>query len=165
MFKNLDPSLRKAMYVVLLAFVLLISATFYTVRLTFKHFEPVMDKDYYETGLNYEKAIADQKELTALGYKIKTNWDDLTFLPKNPIEIKAELQLHNEVVESSQGTVFIERNATTREAKTIPLQQDKTSPLSWSSMVLFPSPGSWNVILKLSIQEKTITKELKVIVK
>ncbi|XDD44597.1 FixH family protein [Leptospira sp. WS60.C2] len=162
MFKNLHPSLRNAMYVVLLSFTALVAATFYTIRLTYKHFEPVMDKNYYEIGLNYEKAIENQKELLKQGYKLTTNWDNTTLLPMGNLDLTVTLHQNEKITKADSLYVILERNATTRNTTRYDL---KPSDLGFTGNIPLKETGTWNMRIIASIQGKSFEREGKITVR
>ncbi|MCW7463905.1 MULTISPECIES: FixH family protein [Leptospira] len=162
MFKDLHPSLRNAMYVVLFSFTGLVAATFYTIRLTYKHFEPVMDKNYYEIGLNYEKAIENQKELIKQGYKLSTNWDKTTILPLGDLELTVTLNQNESFVKADSMYVILERNATTKNTTRYDL---KPSDLTFTGKIPLKESGTWNMRLIANISGKSFEREGKIIVK
>ncbi|MBP9889903.1 MAG: FixH family protein, partial [Leptospiraceae bacterium] len=63
-----QPTLRFAFTMMGLAFAALIGATWYTVKIAMAGHEPVMDRNYYEKGLNYEKEIAESLQMKSEGY-------------------------------------------------------------------------------------------------
>lgn len=162
MFKELHPSLRNAMYVVLFSFTALVAATFYTIRLTFKHFEPVMDKNYYEIGLNYEKAIENQKELLSQGYKLTTNWDDSTLLPLGELDLNVTLNRKETLVKADSIYVILERNATTKHTTRYDL---KPSNLSFTGKIPLKETGTWNLRIISNINGKLFERESKITVR
>lgn len=161
MFKELHPSLRSAMYVVLFSFTALVAATFYTIRLTYKSFEPVMDKNYYEIGLNYEKAIENQKELLKQGFLIKSNWDNQTILPLGESEIAVQLEKAGALTQASSITVFLERNATTKNTAHYKLKQKANG---FSGNIPLIEKGTWNLRLVADIEGKSFEREGKILV-
>ncbi|PJZ36250.1 hypothetical protein CH354_14230 [Leptospira levettii] len=162
MFKDLHPSLRNAMYVVLFSFTGLVAATFYTIRLTYKHFEPVMDKNYYEIGLNYEKAIENQKELIKQGYKLSTNWDKTTILPLGELDLTVTLNQNESFVKADSMYVILERNATTKNTTRYDL---KPSDLNFIGKIPLKESGTWNMRLIAIISGKSFEREGKITVK
>lgn len=73
MFKHMDKSLRYTFYGIITTFLLLFWATYHTLKIAFTDHEGVMNKDYYEIGLNYEKFIEEQKKLMEEGYHFEGN--------------------------------------------------------------------------------------------
>ncbi|TGK83098.1 hypothetical protein EHQ24_07235 [Leptospira noumeaensis] len=161
MFKELHPSLRTAMYVVLFSFTALVAATFYTIRLTYKNFEPVMDKNYYEVGLNYEKAIENQRELLKQGYSIKTNWDNQPLLPIGESEILVKLEKDGSVTNLSAKsmTVYLERNATTKNTAHYDLKPTASGFVGKISLL---EKGTWNLRLVSNIGGKSFERDGKI---
>ncbi|PJZ44314.1 hypothetical protein EHQ30_11295 [Leptospira brenneri] len=159
MFKELHPSLRSAMYVVVFSFTALVAATFYTIRLTYKSFEPVMDKNYYEIGLNYEKAIENQKELLKQGYHIKSNWDSMNILPLGKSEITVQLEKEGTIAKANSMIVFLERNATTKNTARYEL---KPTGNGFSGDITLLEKGTWNLRLISEINGKSFEREGKI---
>ncbi|MCW7482950.1 FixH family protein [Leptospira kanakyensis] len=162
MFKELHPSLRTAMYVVLFSFTALVAATFYTIRLTYKHFEPVMDKNYYEVGLNYEKAIENQRDLLKQGYSIKSNWDKFNILPLGESEILVQLEKNGTLTNAKSMTVYLERNATTKNTAHFNL---KPTANGFVGKIPLLEKGTWNLRLVADISGKSFEREGKISVK
>ncbi|TGL88385.1 hypothetical protein EHQ68_10605 [Leptospira congkakensis] len=162
MFKELHPSLRTAMYVVLFSFTALVAATFYTIRLTYKHFEPVMDKNYYEVGLNYEKAIEIQKEFLKQGYLIKTNWDNQTLIPMGESEISIQLEKDGMITNAKSMVVYLERNATTKNTVHYNLQPNANG---FSGKIPLSEKGTWNLRLVANIDGKSFEREGQIAVR
>ncbi|MCW7470859.1 FixH family protein [Leptospira kanakyensis] len=161
MFKELHPSLRTAMYVVLFSFTALVAATFYTIRLTYKHFEPVMDKNYYEVGLNYEKAIENQRDLLKQGYSIKSNWDKFNILPLGESEILVQLEKNGTLTNANSMTVYLERNATTKNTTSYGLKPTASGFIGKISLL---EKGTWNLRLVSNIDGKSFEREGKILV-
>ncbi|WP_244147779.1 FixH family protein [Leptospira yanagawae] len=162
MFKDLHPSLRNAMYVVLFSFTALVAATFYTIRLTFQHFEPVMDKNYYEIGLNYEKAIENQKDLLSQGYQLTTNWDNTTLLPLGESNLTVSLNQKGVLAKADSIYIVLERNATTKHTARYDLTP---SNLSFTGKISLKETGTWNLRIISSINGKTFEREGKITVR
>ncbi|WP_232225949.1 FixH family protein [Leptospira terpstrae] len=162
MFKELHPSLRNAMYVVLFSFTALVAATFYTIRLTYKNFEPVMDKNYYEIGLNYEKAIENQKELLKQGYVLKSNWDNLSIIPFGESEISVQLEKGGTITNAKSLIVYLERNATTKNTVHYNL---KPNANGFSGKIPLLEKGTWNLRLVADIDGKSFEREGKISVR
>ncbi|GBF51876.1 hypothetical protein LPTSP4_34140 [Leptospira ryugenii] len=164
MFKNLDPSLRKAMYVVLAAFLCLVGATFYTIRLTYQQYEPVMDKDYYEIGLNYEKTIRDQKELMSAGYRLDLNWGaNADILPKENLILQVSLLQNESKVPSEEVKLILERNATVSKTLRLVLNEKETGVFSAKLPDL--DPGTWNTRVIAKIENRYFEKQGQIIVR
>ncbi|MDF3819932.1 FixH family protein [Leptospira sp. 96542] len=162
MFQNLHPSLRNAMYMVLVSFIALVSATVYTIRLTYKHFEPVMDKNYYEIGLNYEKAIENQKTLMQEGYSIQSNWDQATIIPMGEHLIKVNIEKYGYAVATPKVTLTLERNATTSQTLKYDLKQDVGH---FVANINLKEKGTWNTRIITEIAGKQFEKEGIIIVR
>lgn len=162
MFKDLHPSLRNAMYVVLFSFTALVAATFYTIRLTFQHFEPVMDKNYYEIGLNYEKAIENQKELLSQGFQLNTNWDKTTLLPLGELDLNVSLNQNGVAAKADSVYIILERNATTKNTARYDL---KPSNLDFVGKIPLNEKGTWNMRIIASINGKSFEREGKITVR
>ncbi len=158
MFKNLDPSLRNVMYAVILSFVALMAATFYTVRLTFKNFEPVLDKNYYEIGLNYEQVIKDQKELVSLGYSLDLKiGDGSPLLVTGPQTATVTILQNGKVGQATSVLLVLERSATTKNTFTYKLDPDASG--NFVSKINIPGSGTWNTRAIADISGKKFEKQ------
>lgn len=156
MFSNLDPSLRRAFYVVIFVFISMFVATYHTVKVTLQNFEPVIDKNYYETGLNYEKALESQRELASQGYAIESSiWKSGNIIVgSNAVEFQV-LQNGN-LAEADNVVLVWERNATTRARGSLKLEKSEKGRFlgNWN----LTSPGEWVVTLSATIQGKNFER-------
>lgn len=150
------------MYVVLFSFVCLILATVYTVRLTFKHYEPVMDKNYYEVGLNYEKAIESQRLLTKEGYFLTSSWDSSPILAKGDSTISVIITKQGKSQEADSVSLFLERNATTKNAIKYELKKQGES---YIANVPMKESGTWNTRIVADFSGRSFSKEGKIAVR
>lgn len=162
MFKNLHPSLRDAMYVVLLSFVLLIAATVYTIRLTFKQYEPVMDKNYYEVGLNYEKTIESQRLLTKEGYQLVSSWDSTPLLQTGESILSVSVLRAGKLTDASSVVLYLERNATTKNGSEIQFHKQGNEFIANIPKL---EPGTWNTRIVANISGKSLSKEGKIAIR
>lgn len=158
MFQDLHPSLRNVMYAVILCFVALMAATFYTIRLTYQNFEPVLDKNYYEIGLNYEQAIKDQKLLIGDGYSIELalGTGDI-LLNSGPQTATVSILKSGNPGEATSVTLILERSATIKNTYTYPLE--KTPSGKFVGTINIPGPGSWNTRTIAEIAGKKFEKQ------
>lgn len=158
MFQDLHPSLRNVMYGVLISFIALVAATFYTIRLTFQNFEPVIDKNYYEIGLNYEQVIKDQKELIRLGYDLESKvGDGSAILPQGPLPISVSIKKDGKITDANSVLIILERSATTKQAKTFTLSKDNLGKFIGE---INPSgSGTWNTRIIADITGKKFEKQ------
>jgi len=146
------------MYLVLLSFVGLIAATFYTIRLTYKHFEPVMDKDYYEIGLNYENSIKDQKELMNQGFQLdlKIGNGDI-ILTKGIMPVVVSVKQNQNLSNADSIKLILERSATTKQTYNYELK--KSSDGIYKTNIEIKDIGSWNTRVIAIIGGKTFEKQ------
>ncbi len=153
---NLDPSLRRAFYVIIFVFIALFAATYHTIKVTIQNFEPVIDKNYYETGLNYEKALEDQRLLSSQGYAIESSIWTLgnTGVGSNSVEVK--VLKNGEPTDAELAVLVWERNATTRAKGTLSLEKLGTGRFvsNWN----LSSPGEWVVTVSVQIQGKNFER-------
>jgi hypothetical protein len=158
MFQDLHPSLRNVMYAVLLSFVALMAATFYTVRLTFQNFEPVIDKNYYELGLNYEKVIKDQKLLLAEGYSLELKiGDGALILPVGKQTAVVRILKDNKLSPASSVQLILERSATTKSTVSYNLKADAEG--KFVGEIIVPAGGNWNTRAIADIAGKKFEKQ------
>ena len=147
-FKDLDKSLKISFYWIGLFFFLLVSSTVYTFHYAKSIFEPVMDKDYYEKGLNYEKLIKAQEVLEKEGFTLESdllkvsNWDS-----QKTNTIFLELKKKGTVFQEQYlPTIVLERGASKLFSKEIQLK--KTNQNTFTGSLAGLEPGEWTVILK-----------------
>jgi hypothetical protein len=69
-------SLKQAFTLIGIAFAILFTATFFTVRIAFAGHTPPVDPNYYEKGLKYDQTVASQKEMIAKGYELDASWSE-----------------------------------------------------------------------------------------
>ncbi|MDV6235358.1 FixH family protein [Leptospira ellisii] len=159
----LHKSMKVAFVWVGIAFVALISATAVTIRYASEGYTGPIEKEYYEKGLNYEKAILEQKNMLAEGY----SFDGVLFSKepklekgKNPIRIlflKSGFAIENAKLE-----IQLERSATDLWNKTIPLKEDSGHPGTYSGTLDFAESGPWILNVKGEVGGKTLRRTFEV---
>ncbi len=171
MFSNLHPSLRRAFYVILGAFGLLFIATYHTFKVALSAPNELVDKDYYQVGLNYEKKIANIKKMKAEGYQF-TIFTDINNFQKgtNPFHVRFakegqiisnnSIQLTEEKLSGKKIQVLLERGATDRYNKSFLLTED--SPGMYSGNLDIPETGKW--ILTIASEEDSFQERKTIIV-
>lgn len=142
MFQKIDQ-LKIAFGMIIATFLLLFVATYYTFKVALKD-GPIqlVDKDYYQIGLNYEKAIADKKNLEKQGYHFEILNSNLS-VGKNEVEIaykKGEEFLPNENL-----IIILEKGATDRYNQVVELE--KRSNFYYATLDI-PQSGKWLMTVK-----------------
>ncbi len=158
MFQDLHPSLRNVMYAVIISFIALMAATFYTIRLTYQNFEPVLDKNYYEIGLNYEQAIKDQKLLIADGYSLELTVDDgRAILSEGPKQATVRILKDGKMSEAASVNLILERAATVKQTVNYALSKDVSG--KFVGTIDLKGIGSWNTRTIANINGKVFEKQ------
>lgn len=142
MFGRVD-SLKIAFGMILVTFLLLFVATYYTFRVALKD-GPVqlVDKDYYQIGLNYEKTLAEKKNLKTQGYHFQILNSKFS-LGKNDLQIaykKGEEFLSNEKL-----VLVVEKKATDKYNRILHLEN---SGNIYTSQLDIPQSGKWLLTVK-----------------
>ncbi|GIX42932.1 MAG: hypothetical protein KatS3mg129_2665 [Leptospiraceae bacterium] len=86
---KVHPSVKRIFYIIGGFFIVFFVAVGYTIYLAQKNFEPVMDKRYYEKGLNYEKRKNEFLKARQKDWKVYVN-----FLDKDTINKNYLLEIH-----------------------------------------------------------------------
>jgi hypothetical protein len=146
------------MYAVMLSFIALMAATFYTVRLTFQNFEPVLDKNYYEIGLNYEQAIKDQKILIAEGYNLELKvGDGAAILSTGTQPVVVQVLKTGKISEATSVSLILERSATIKNTYSYVLDRDLSG--RFIGKINIPAQGIWNTRTIAEISGKKFEKQ------
>jgi nitrogen fixation protein FixH len=156
---------------ILAIFGLLFVATYHTFKVALSAPNELVDKDYYQVGLNYEKKIANIKKLKAEGYQF-TVFTDLDNLKKgiNSIQIRfakegqiiseGSIKLKEEKLSGKKIQVLLERGATDKYNKAFILTED--SPGIYSGNLDIPDSGKW--ILTIASEEDSFMERKTIIV-
>jgi hypothetical protein len=158
---KLHPTMKWAFSFVWLAFAGLMTATYITVKIANQGHESVVDPQYYEKGLNYEKEIESQKKLSKLGFSFRspTLEDGYAFKQgKNPIEIEF-LKIQEKVLDAKL-TVSIERGATQKYNSVTELSINSDGKYIGDLEV--PLIGEWYLTVTASTEEGSLSKTVLV---
>jgi nitrogen fixation protein FixH len=118
----MDKSLRYLFYGIIFSFLCLFAATYHTVKIALAGHEPVINPNYYEVGLNYEKHLNEQKKMAEDGYLFTSPLLEKNYLVTGPNQIQVKFLKKDEVLTNSEVKVKIERKATMKFNKTIDLK-------------------------------------------
>lgn len=162
-FKELDKSVQWAFYSMGAVFLVLFIATGITIYIAVKDHEPILDADYYEKGLNYDKTLEDVRVMKEQGYNLEgelfTERFPLT-QGENPIRIRFVKQgnpITNAVIHALR-----ERGATVKFNKTYQFQNEGNG--YYTANVDIPDYGMWVLTFYATHEDRTLTKSLRVIV-
>ncbi|TGK37427.1 nitrogen fixation protein FixH [Leptospira gomenensis] len=159
----LHKSMKVAFVWVGIAFVALISATAITIRYASEGYTGPIEKEYYEKGLNYEKAILEQKNMIAAGYSF-----DGDLFSKEP---KLERGKNRTIIRFSKSgaaitgaklEIQLERSATDLWNRTIQLKEDSKRPGEYSGILEFSETGRWILTVKGENSGKTLRRTFEV---
>lgn len=147
-----------------LAFAALIVATWHTINLAMAGHEPVIDKNYYEKGLDYEKEIAKSKQLQIEGYRFESIFSQEGMnLTKSAQEVQVKLFLKDAAVNDAKLFLTRERTATSKYTEKKELIFDKDG--IYKANLEFPFDGSWQVTLTADLNGRKFEKAYMVLVK
>ena len=137
----MHKSLKYTFYGIIVIFLFLFFATYHTLKIAFTNNEGVMNKDYYEVGLNYEKFIDAQKKLIEEGYHFESQ-----IISENPKLKKGENNIEIKFLRESQNIsgaeveLKIEKRATDKFTKIIKLQDNNGI---YSGKIFPETGGKW----------------------
>lgn len=159
-----QPTLRFAFTMMGLAFSALIFATWYTVKIAMAGHEPVMDRNYYEKGLNYEKEIAESVQMKSEGYHFESNIITGTAeLKKDSNEIQIGIFKNQTPVNGAKLFLTKERTATNKFTEKKQLSFDKDG--NYTTSLSFPHEGEWQITLQANVEGRNFEKTFMVSVK
>lgn len=153
----MEKSLRYTFYGIIATFLLLFLATYHTLKIAFSGHEGVMNKDYYEVGLNYEKLIEEQKKLIEEGYHFEgTIFGENPTLKsgENPISIK--FLKGDAPISDARVTVKLEKRATDKFTKIFDIQSFENG--RYEGVLSIASEGKWFITITGSDNGKTLKK-------
>lgn len=142
----MHPSLKRAFVLVAICFVGLISATIWTVRVATSSHTPPVEKDYYEKGLRYEAAIAEQKKMIALGYDFQADWFSGTApLKTGKQTLRLLLYRNGSSVTDAKVRIRVEKSAT--DAYNRQASFRSISPGVYEADLEVPFSGDWTATI------------------
>ncbi|WCL50506.1 FixH family protein [Leptospira sp. GIMC2001] len=161
-FKDLDKSVKYAFYSMGAIFILLFIATGITVYIAKVGHEDVIEKDYYEKGLNYEKTLEDIRIMQDEGYSISSPLLVDRF-PLHSGKNLVQISFTKNDIPISDGKLFVllERGATAKFNQSNELYFSNNE---YSGEIMIPDLGQWIITIKASHAGRTLTKTLKVTV-
>lgn len=131
-------------------FSMLIFATYQTLKIANKDYEGVMDKNYYEKGLNFEKELNLKNTLLKEGYELKFQNSKL-----NIEDLKIEFTKNGKFIPNQKIKLLIERPNTSKENMEFVLDESKEY---YTKKIETLKKGKWifnfSVELKNGILEK-----------
>ncbi|PJZ26374.1 nitrogen fixation protein FixH [Leptospira hartskeerlii] len=157
----MDVSLKRAFWVIKIAFLALFVATFFTVKLALAGHTPTIDSNYYEKGLKYEQSILSQRKMIEAGYGFQANWiQNPSALHSGKQELELEFQHGQQKIKDAQIQVQLDKTATEKFNEIITLKE--TSPGKYKGMLSIPFPGEWRISISAKIPEGTLEKTVSV---
>lgn len=142
MFEKVDQ-LKIAFGMIITTFLLLFVATYYTFKVALKD-GPIqlVDKDYYQVGLNYEKTLAEKKRLESEGYHFELLNPNLN-VGKNDLQIA--FKKGEEFLPNQNLILVLEKKATDKYNQVIDLEKGTNS---YYTTLDIPQNGKWILTLK-----------------
>ncbi|EQA46770.1 FixH family protein [Leptospira broomii serovar Hurstbridge str. 5399] len=160
----MHPSLKRAFILIGLCFAGLIFATVWTVNVATSSHTPPVEKDYYEKGLKYEAAIAEQRSMISKGYELQGAWLE----GEVPIKVgKQKLQLkllrQNVPIIGAKLRVRFEKSAT--DAFNRQAEFKELKPGTYEAELEIPISGPWSATVIAKTDEGAFerTKQLSII--
>ncbi|TGM86679.1 FixH family protein [Leptospira licerasiae] len=157
----MDVSLKRAFWVIKIAFLALFVATFFTVKLALAGHTPTIDSNYYEKGLKYEQSILSQRKMIEAGYGFQSDWI------KNPNSLRSgkqdlllEFKHGEQKIKGAQIQVQLDKTATEKFNESIVLQE--TSPGKYQGTLSIPFPGEWRISISAKIPEGILEKTVSI---
>lgn len=147
-----------------IAFLALIGGTWYTIKIAMEGNEPVIDKFYYEKGLNYEKEIAKRKQMQLEGYRFESIFSEKNaFLKRDSNEIQVGFFVKDAAVNDAKIFITRERAATNKFTEKKELIFDKDG--IYKANLSFPHDGQWQITLVADRNGRIYEKTYLVLVK
>ncbi|MBK8398959.1 MAG: FixH family protein [Leptospiraceae bacterium] len=162
--KSNNSTVRFAFTMVGLAFAALIGATWYTVKIAMDGHEPVMDKNYYEKGLNYEKEIAESIQMKSEGYRFESSiMTAESGLTKEPTDIEIRIFKNETPVNNAKLFLTKGRTATNKFTEKKEIIFDKEG--IYRGNLNFLHEGEWQITLNAKVENRSFEKTFMVLVK
>ncbi|WP_039938699.1 FixH family protein [Leptospira noguchii] len=157
----LHKSMKLAFFWIWIAFIALIGATIVTIRYANSGDTGLIEKEYYEKGLNYEKSILEQKKMIEEGY----SYESILFTQnpnlktgRNSIEVRF---LKSKVpITGAKLKIEIERPATDLWNRNLILKEDPKTSGTYFGVLEFSGTGKWALNIKGEISGKTLKKTI-----
>lgn len=162
-FKDLDKSVKWAFYAMGVTFILLFIATGITIHIATKDHEPVLDPNYYEKGLNYEKAYEDIKVMKQDGYEVLSPlFDDRFPLNLGDNEVIIDFNKSGEGIDEAKVSILRERGATFKFNQNFPMENLGNG--QYKTNLTIPELGQWVLTIRATHKGRTLSKIVKVVV-
>ncbi|NCN09351.1 MAG: nitrogen fixation protein FixH [Leptospira sp.] len=162
-FKDLDKSVKAAFYAMGVIFIGLIIATAITIYIANKDHEDVIDRNYYEKGLNYEKTLEDNRIMEKEGYSISGNLftERLPFIRgKNIVELS--FLKKDEPIDDGSLLLIRERGATKKFTESY--QFTNLGNGKYKAEIDIPEIGQWVITVYGKHASRTFRKTIQIVV-
>lgn len=162
-FKDLDKSVKNIFYGMGFLFLCLFIATGVTINVANDGHEPVIDPNYYEKGLNYEKTLEDIRIMQDEGYAISGSLLEDTYplnMGDNTIQIHFSKSGTN--LDDANITILRERGATFKFNQDYKLEHKGNG--IYETNLTVPDLGQWVLTIRATHAGRTLRKILKVVV-
>ena len=160
--KKLHPSLKYAFSLIILLFIALFIATWYTVKISLQGHEKIVDPQYYEKGLNYERAIAAKREMHRQGYLLQFPEEKPElYVGSNKIQIRFHRK--DQPIAQAKLSVKLARGATYRFDKNYKMQNNGEG--LHVSQIEIPAEGEWLMTFFAEHGDKKLEKMYRFVVK
>ena len=111
----MHKSVKIAFFWIITLFIGLFIATYVTIQYANRDPIQVIESNYYEKGLNYEKVISEQKKMIAEGYSFRGDiFNENYILHKGQNKVSISFEKKGKQVPDSKITLRVERGATDR---------------------------------------------------
>lgn len=159
---KMHSSLKIAFYLIGFAFVGLLVATYITVKISMQGHEGIVDPNYYEKGLKYEKHLEANKKMIEAGYRFESSLLTAPSILLGKNNIAVGLFKNENKVSDAKVYLTIERSATNKFNQKIELsfKDDK-----YLGELEVPKNGIWVItLIALVPNEGVLQKTVQVTV-
>jgi nitrogen fixation protein FixH len=163
-FRELDKSVQRAFYAIGVTFFSLFVATGITIYLANQGHEPVLDPNYYEKGLNYEKTLEDNLKMKEEGFSIDSDIFEKVYpwtRGKNQIQVR--FSQNGKPVSGARLILKIERGATFQFNQEIQLSWNQDSE-AYEGDLSIEDFGLWVATIQAYHNERNFKRTTKIIV-
>jgi hypothetical protein len=162
-FRDLDSSVRWAFYAMGFVFLCLFIATGITIQIALKGHEPIVDPNYYEKGLNYEKTLADIRLMKQEGYSLEGSiFEERLPLQTGVNTISVQFLKNDQPITNAKIWLLRERGATFKFNQNYELQHAGEG--IYTTPIDIPDVGQWVLTFHATHLDRTLSKSLKVVV-
>lgn len=155
----MHSSLKMAFSLIGLLFLGLFIATYYTFKIAGNGHEGIVDKAYYEKGLNYEKEIKQKSELKKLGYRLDSKVlqkEESLYIGENTLNVN--FNRDGQAVEKAKLSWTLERGATNRYNTSSTFTEKEKG--NYTSQLNIPAGGQWILNIKAEVEGKEMVESL-----